>query len=185
MFTLPGTPVIRYGDELGMGDDYLRRSEIARARRCNGPTNLTAASPSMTSRFVRSSAKAVRLQHINAAMQRRHPESLLNWTERIIRMRKEVPEIGWGDFSVDPHAQPRGPGDALRLAKQFRPLCSQFRCRTARNCFLRRERKANMANLLVNLLGTEHSKAATMESITWSSRAMGTDGTASAGSIIC
>jgi len=39
-------------------------------------------------------------QHINAAIQRRHPDSLLNWTERIIRMRKEVPEIGWGDFSV-------------------------------------------------------------------------------------
>jgi maltose alpha-D-glucosyltransferase/alpha-amylase len=30
-------------------------------------------------------------EHINAATQRRHPESLLNWTERIIRMRKEVP----------------------------------------------------------------------------------------------
>ena len=25
---------------------------------------------------------------------------MLNWTERIIRMRKEVPEIGWGDFAV-------------------------------------------------------------------------------------
>src|SRR5438046_8665322 len=39
-------------------------------------------------------------QHINAAVQRRDPESLLNWTERIIRMRKEVPEIGWGDFTL-------------------------------------------------------------------------------------
>ncbi len=25
---------------------------------------------------------------------------MLNWTERIIRMRKEVPEIGWGDFEI-------------------------------------------------------------------------------------
>jgi maltose alpha-D-glucosyltransferase / alpha-amylase len=25
---------------------------------------------------------------------------MLNWTERIIRMRKEVPEVGWGDFEV-------------------------------------------------------------------------------------
>jgi maltose alpha-D-glucosyltransferase / alpha-amylase len=39
-------------------------------------------------------------EHINAAIQRRHPESLLNWTERIIRMRKAVPEIGWGDFTI-------------------------------------------------------------------------------------
>ena len=39
-------------------------------------------------------------QHVNAAEQRRDPNSMLNWTERIIRMRKEVPEIGWGDFQV-------------------------------------------------------------------------------------
>jgi maltose alpha-D-glucosyltransferase / alpha-amylase len=38
-------------------------------------------------------------QHVNVADQRRDPNSLLNWMERIIRMRKEVPEIGWGDFS--------------------------------------------------------------------------------------
>src|SRR5258708_14689219 len=41
-------------------------------------------------------------EHINAAIQRRHPDSMLNWTERIIRMRKEVPEICWGDFTVFP-----------------------------------------------------------------------------------
>src|ERR1019366_1251543 len=39
-------------------------------------------------------------EHVNAAKQRRDPNSMLNWTERIIRMRKEVPEIGWGDFKV-------------------------------------------------------------------------------------
>jgi hypothetical protein len=43
---------------------------------------------------------------INAAIQRRHPDSLLNWTERIIRMRKEVPEVGWGDFTVIPSHDP-------------------------------------------------------------------------------
>ena len=31
---------------------------------------------------------------------------MLNWTERIIRMRKEVPEIGWGDFEVLPIRDP-------------------------------------------------------------------------------
>ena len=45
-------------------------------------------------------------EHINAAIQRRHPDSLLNWTERIIRMRKEVPEVGWGDFTVIPTRDP-------------------------------------------------------------------------------
>ena len=39
-------------------------------------------------------------EHVNAAAQRRDPNSILNWMERIIRMRKEVPEVGWGDFEV-------------------------------------------------------------------------------------
>ena len=39
-------------------------------------------------------------EHVNVAKQRRDPNSMLNWTERIIRMRKEVPEVGWGDFKV-------------------------------------------------------------------------------------
>jgi maltose alpha-D-glucosyltransferase / alpha-amylase len=38
--------------------------------------------------------------HVNVADQRRDANSFLNWMERIIRMRKEVPEIGWGDFEV-------------------------------------------------------------------------------------
>jgi maltose alpha-D-glucosyltransferase/alpha-amylase len=38
-------------------------------------------------------------EHVNVAAQRRDPDSMLNWMERVIRMRKEVPEIGWGDFS--------------------------------------------------------------------------------------
>ena len=37
-------------------------------------------------------------EYVNVADQRRNPNSLLNWMERMIRMRKEVPEIGWGDF---------------------------------------------------------------------------------------
>src|SRR5262249_17074018 len=41
-------------------------------------------------------------EHINAAIQRRHPDSPLNWTERIIPMRKETPEVGLGNFKVIP-----------------------------------------------------------------------------------
>ena len=38
-------------------------------------------------------------EHVNVAAQRRDPDSMMNWMERMIRMRKEIPEIGWGDFS--------------------------------------------------------------------------------------
>jgi maltose alpha-D-glucosyltransferase/alpha-amylase len=101
MFTLPGTPVIRYGDELGMGDNL------------DLPERVCARTPMQWSSephggFTKSDKPVVPVidtgaygfEHLNAAVQRRDPNSMLNWSERIIRMRKEVPEIGWGDFAV-------------------------------------------------------------------------------------
>jgi maltose alpha-D-glucosyltransferase / alpha-amylase len=98
LFTLPGTPVIRYGDELGMGDD-LRLPE----RNCARTPMQWSTEPQAG---FTASDKATRVieegpygfPRVNAADQRRDPASLLNWTERMIRMRKECPEIGWGDF---------------------------------------------------------------------------------------
>lgn len=38
-------------------------------------------------------------------MTRRNPQSLLNWVERKIRMRRECPEISWGSWTIlDPDA---------------------------------------------------------------------------------
>jgi maltose alpha-D-glucosyltransferase/alpha-amylase len=37
---------------------------------------------------------------VNVVDQRRDPDSLLNWTERVVRARKECEEISWGDFVV-------------------------------------------------------------------------------------
>jgi maltose alpha-D-glucosyltransferase/alpha-amylase len=101
MFTLPGTPVIRYGDELAMGDD-LRLAE----RNCARTPMQWSTEPHAG--FTKSDKPMIPVidqgpygyQHVNAAEQRRDANSMLNWTERIIRMRKEVPEIGWGDFEV-------------------------------------------------------------------------------------
>ena len=44
--------------------------------------------------------------HVNVASQRHDRGSLLNWMESVIRTRKEVPEIGWGDFAVIETASP-------------------------------------------------------------------------------
>jgi maltose alpha-D-glucosyltransferase / alpha-amylase len=107
MFTLPGTPVIRYGDELGMGDD-LRLPERACARTPMQWSNEPHGGFTKSDRPVCPviSEGPYGYEHINAAIQRRHPDSPLNWTERIIRMRKEVPEIGWGDFAAIPSGDP-------------------------------------------------------------------------------
>ncbi len=95
LFTLPGTPVIRYGDELGMGDDLrLPERECGRTpmQWSNEPHGGFTKSSNPEKPVI--SGGPYGFEQINAAIQRRHPESLLNWTERIMRMRKEVPEIG-------------------------------------------------------------------------------------------
>src|SRR3954466_5946921 len=92
MFTLPGTPVIRYGDELGMGDNL----DLAE-RNCARTVMQWSDEPN--GGFTKNERPHTPVidegpygyQHVNAAIQRRHAESLLNWTERIIRMLKEVP----------------------------------------------------------------------------------------------
>ncbi|MEA2833321.1 MAG: maltose alpha-D-glucosyltransferase / alpha-amylase [Methylobacteriaceae bacterium] len=101
MFTLPGTPVIRYGDELGMGDDLkLPERNCARTpmQWSNEPHGGFTKSDKPILPVI--SGGPYGYEHINAAIQRRYQDSMLNWTERIIRMRKEVPEIGWGDYEI-------------------------------------------------------------------------------------
>jgi maltose alpha-D-glucosyltransferase/alpha-amylase len=107
MFTLPGTPVLRYGDELGMGDDLDLPERVCARTPMQWSTEPQAG-------FTKSDKPVVPVidhgaygyQHVNAAEQRRDPGSMLNWIERIVRMRKEVPEIGWGDFSIIPTRDP-------------------------------------------------------------------------------
>jgi maltose alpha-D-glucosyltransferase/alpha-amylase len=101
MFTLPGTPVLRYGDELAMGDD------LSLPERTCGRTPMQW-STEPNGGFTKSKKPVIPIisegpygfQHVNAAQQRRDPDSMLNWTERIIRMRKELPEIGWGEVEI-------------------------------------------------------------------------------------
>ncbi|HMH08659.1 MAG TPA: alpha-amylase family protein [Terriglobales bacterium] len=101
MMALPGTPVLRYGDEIGMGEN-LRLPE----RNCARTPMQWSTEPQ--GGFSKSekpilpviSGGAYGFEHVNVAQQRRDPDSLMNWMERMIRMRKEAPEIGWGAFSI-------------------------------------------------------------------------------------
>ena len=97
MVTLPGTPVIRYGDEIGMGDDLsLPERNCARTPMQWSAERQGGFTLSHTPVLPPISDGPYGFTHINVAEQRRDPGSLLNWTERILRMRKEVPEVGWG-----------------------------------------------------------------------------------------
>lgn len=101
MFTLPGTPVVYYGDELGMGDDLLlpeRKSVRTPMQWSTEPNGGFSKSEKPILPVI--SGGPFGYEHVNAAQQHRDPNSLLNWIERIIKMRKEVPEVGWGDFEI-------------------------------------------------------------------------------------
>ena len=107
LFTLPGTPVLRYGDELGMGEDLSlpERSCVRTPMQWSTEQNAgfsTARRPVLPV----VSDGPFGYGRINAADQKRDPTSLLNWTERIIRARKECPEVGWGTWKVLPTSAP-------------------------------------------------------------------------------
>ena len=101
MFTLPGTPVLRYGDELGMGDDLSLPERNCARTPMQWSTEPHAGFTKAKKAILPVIDKGpYGYEHVNAARQRRDNDSMLNWIERIIRMRKEVPEVGWGDFEI-------------------------------------------------------------------------------------
>jgi maltose alpha-D-glucosyltransferase / alpha-amylase len=101
LFTLPGTPMLQYGDEIGMGDNLsLPERECART-----PMQWSADRNGGFSRGRRTVLPVISdpiygYQRVNVEAQRRDPHSLLNWVERKIRMRRECPEISWGDWKI-------------------------------------------------------------------------------------
>jgi maltose alpha-D-glucosyltransferase/alpha-amylase len=107
MFALPGTPVIRYGDEIGMGDDLrLKERDCARTpMQWSNTKNGGFSDADRTSRPVIVDGP-YGSHEVNVEKQRRDPNSLLNWTARMIRMRKECPEVGWGTWNIIPTRSP-------------------------------------------------------------------------------
>ena len=157
MLTLPGTPVIRYGDEIGMGDD-LSLPE----RNCARTPMQWSTEPNAG--FTRSDKPVLPVigdgpygfQHVNVADQRRKPDSFLNWIERMIRMRKEVPEIGWGDFSF----LNAGAREVLAMQYDWRNnsvLCVHNLSADPREIHLALDPALNSCQF-VNLLSEDHSQ---------------------------
>jgi trehalose synthase len=108
MLSLPGTPVLFMGDEIGMGeqleipDRYAVRVPMQWSSEPNG--GFTSAPPEAMVRPQPDGAFGPR--KVNVADQRRDPDSLLNHIERLIRRRKETPELGWGESTLLETAAP-------------------------------------------------------------------------------
>ena len=101
LMTLPGTPMLRYGDEIGMGDDLSLPERTAVRTPMQWSDVPGAGFTKSDDPYCEPIADGpYSFKHVNVADQRREPESLLNWFERIIRLRRETPEIGYGAYRV-------------------------------------------------------------------------------------
>ena len=105
LFSMPGTPIIYYGDELGMGDNiYLGdRNGVRTPMQWTGDRNggFSRADPA------RLYAPPVMdpvygYQAINVEAQERAPFSLLNWMKRMIGLRKQFTVFGRGSVEFLP-----------------------------------------------------------------------------------
>ncbi|GAB3538573.1 alpha-amylase family protein [Pontibacter brevis] len=101
MFSLPGTPVIRYGDEIGMGDnlELEERNAVRTPMQWSGDAQ---AGFSKAEKLVHPVVDEgpYAYQHVNVETQRREPNSMLNWMTSLIRLRQECTEIGWGQWQI-------------------------------------------------------------------------------------
>ncbi len=98
LFSLPGAPMLLWGEEIGMGDDPSLPGRLAvrsPMQWANAPNGGFSAAPA-EQLFRPLVTREYGYDSVNVADQRRSRDSLLNWMERLIRMRKLCPEFGWG-----------------------------------------------------------------------------------------
>lgn len=103
LFSLPSTPVLRYGEEIGMGDD-LRLPERNSVRTPMQWSNAPNAGFSSAKRTVRPVIDwgEYGYRRVNVEAQLADSDSLLQFLMRLIQVRKESMEIGRGDYDVVP-----------------------------------------------------------------------------------
>ncbi len=111
LFTLPGSPVIYYGDEIGMGDNiYLGdRNGVRTPMQWDGYRNagFSKADPAQLYSPVNMDP-VYGCQSINVEAQLRTSTSLLSWMKRLIKIRKDHCQVfGRGDLKFVPSWNPK------------------------------------------------------------------------------
>jgi maltose alpha-D-glucosyltransferase/alpha-amylase len=101
LLSLPGTPVIYYGDEIGMGDDQGQdgRDAVRTAMQWSPDRNggfSTAEAGQLVVPVIDSGP--YRYQEVNVVDQLRDPGSLLNWMAQALRIRRTARELGAGSY---------------------------------------------------------------------------------------
>jgi len=110
LFSLPGSPVLYYGDEIGMGDNvYLGdRDGVRTPMQWTGDRNGGFSRADFAQLFLPPLMDPVYgYQAVNVEAQLRQPHSLLRWVQRFIGLRKAHPVFGLGSFEALVPENPR------------------------------------------------------------------------------
>ena len=103
LFSMPGSPVMYYGDEIGMGDNiYLGdRDGVRTPMQWNPDRNAGFSSADFARLFLPPLMDPVYgFQAVNVEAQRRDPSSFLQWLRRMLAVRKQHPVLAMGEFEV-------------------------------------------------------------------------------------
>ena len=110
LFSLPGTPILYYGDEIGMGDDVMRpdRDGVRTPMQWNGGPNAGFSSAPTSALYSAPIADPV-YGHaaLNVAAQQQNPSSLLRWMRNLIRLRKQFQVFGRGTLEFVSSSNPK------------------------------------------------------------------------------
>jgi maltose alpha-D-glucosyltransferase/alpha-amylase len=108
LFSLPGTPVLFYGEEIGMGENLAVEGRMAVRTPMQWSDEPGAGFSTAKPRRFPSPLTDGEYGPlaVNVVSERRESGSLLNWFERLIRRRRETPELGLGRWSVIANDQP-------------------------------------------------------------------------------
>jgi maltose alpha-D-glucosyltransferase/alpha-amylase len=110
LLSLPGTPVLYYGDEIGMGDNvYLGdRNGVRTPMQWSGDRNagFSDANPQRLY-FPVITDPEYHYETVNVEVQRDNPNSLWWWVKRALTLRKAMPELSRGSLEFVPNENPK------------------------------------------------------------------------------
>ncbi|MDN3494905.1 alpha-amylase family protein [Planococcus sp. APC 4015] len=105
MFSLPGAPVLFYGEEIGMGEnpDVPGRGSVRTPMQWTDDRNGGFSTAPPRRMVVPLTGDGYAPEHVNVRRQRNDDDSLLQFVRRLISRYRTSPEIGWGQFEQIEH----------------------------------------------------------------------------------
>lgn len=102
LFSLPGTPVLFFGEEIGMGEnpDIPGRSAVRTPMQWTDGKNGGFSNVAPGRLIAPIPGDGYAPEHVNVQRQRNDPDSLLQFVRHLVRRYRASPEIGWGELEL-------------------------------------------------------------------------------------